>query len=41
MITEQIKSDIMYVCALIEHVGRATHNRNQTIVKIIGVEGVA
>jgi len=41
MITDQIKSDIIYVCALIEHVGRATLNRNHEIVKIIGVDGIA
>jgi len=40
MITEQKKSDIIYVCALIEHVARATYNRPQTIAKIIGVEGI-
>jgi len=41
MITEQKKSDIIYVCALIEHVGRVTHNHNQAIVKIVGVDGIA
>ena len=41
MITEQIKSDVIYVCAIIEHVGRVTYNRNQTIVEIIGVDGIA
>ena len=41
MITEQIKSDIVYVCALIEHVGRATLNTNHDIAKIIGVKGIA
>jgi len=41
MITEQIKSNIIYVCALIEYVGRATYNRPHDIVKTIGVEGIA
>jgi len=41
MITERVKSDILYVCALIEHVGRVTHNRNQDIVKIMGIAGIA
>jgi len=41
MITEQVKSDIMYVCALIEHVGRVTRNRNHDIVKMIGIDGIA
>lgn len=41
MITEQVKSDIIYVCALIEHTGRVTHQRNHDIVKIIGIDGIA
>ena len=41
MITDQLKSDIMYVCALIEHVGRITKNLNCEIAKIIGVEQIA
>jgi len=41
MITERVKSDILYVCALIEHVGRLTHNRNHDVVKIIGIDGIA
>ena len=31
----------MYVCALIEHIGRLTHNRNHDIAEIIGVDGIA
>ena len=41
MLTVQVKSDIMYVCALIEHVGRLTHNRNRDIAEIMKVEGIA
>ena len=40
MITEQVKSDIMYVCALIEHVGRLTHNRNRDIAEMLNLEGI-
>jgi len=40
MITEQIKSDIIYVCALIEHTGRATLRSNNEIVKILGINGI-
>jgi len=41
MITEQIKSDIVYVCALVEHVARLTLNTNHDVVKIMGVNGIS
>jgi len=41
MLTLNQKSDITYVCALIEHVGRMTKNRNRDIATRLGIEGIA
>lgn len=36
----ETKSDIIYVCGLIEQVGRLTKNQNRDIVKLMGEEGI-
>ncbi len=38
--TEKQKNDFFYVCSLIEYIGRQTHNRRGTIVKLLGREGI-
>ena len=35
------QNDLLYVCSLIEFVGRATKNKNADIVRAIGKEGLA
>jgi hypothetical protein len=38
--TEQKKNDVLYVCALIEYVGRATCNHRRVVVERVGIDGL-
>lgn len=39
--TDKMKNDLFYVCALIEYIARQTKNKRAVIVSILGEKGIA
>lgn len=39
--TDKMKNDLFYVCALIEYIARQTNNKRAVIVRLLGENGIA